>query len=142
MSGFCHPEAAESLASDSQRRICALLAGADANLVHTRIGEWHGFGQAANSISPRKGQGFVWRSAFLGCDKSRSVSSKNRTSLHPRLLFQAQFPIVLLRNLVALAGGDFEFLAIYDLHCAAGVLDELLLLQNAGCHAHARPICP
>jgi hypothetical protein len=57
-------------------------------------------------------------------------------------LFQAQLAIVLLGNPVALTGGVFKFLSVHDLNCATGVLDELLLLQNTGCQAHARPICP
>jgi hypothetical protein len=57
-------------------------------------------------------------------------------------LFQAQLAVVLLRNPVALAGGVFKFLAVHDLHCATGVLDKPLLLQNTSCQAHARPIRP
>ena len=57
-------------------------------------------------------------------------------------LFQAQLAIVLLGNPVALAGGVFQFLAVHDLHCATGVLDELILLQNTSCQAHTGPICP
>ena len=65
--------------------------------------------------------------------------------LHGRLcplpdLFQAKLAIVLLDNPVALAGGVFKFLAVHDLHCATGVLDELLLLQDTSRHAHAGPI--
>ncbi len=56
-------------------------------------------------------------------------------------LFQAQLAIVLLGNPVALTGGVFKFLAVHNLHCTPGVLDELLLLQNTSCQAHARPIC-
>jgi len=50
--------------------------------------------------------------------------------------------LVLSDNPVALAGGVFKFLAVHNLHCATGVLDELLLLQNTGCQAHSRSICP
>ncbi len=57
-------------------------------------------------------------------------------------LFQAQLAIVLLDNPVALAGAVFKFLAVHDLHCTTGVLDELLPLQNASRQAHARSICP
>ena len=70
-----------------------------------------------------------------------------RTALQPGEssladLFQAQLAIVLLGNPVALTGGVFQFLAVHDRHCATGVLDELLLLQNTSCQAHGRPICP
>ena len=47
-------------------------------------------------------------------------------------LFQAQLAIVLLGNSVALAGGVLKFVAVHDLHCAPGVLDEPLPLQNTG----------
>ncbi len=67
---------------------------------------------------------------------------KNRASLHSTDLFQAQLAIVLLGNPVALAGGVLKFLAVHNLHCATGVLDELLPLQNTSCQAHGRPICP
>ena len=67
---------------------------------------------------------------------------KNRASLHSTDLFQAQLAIELLGNPVALAGGVLKFLAVHNLHCATGVLDELLPLQNTSCQAHGRPICP
>ena len=51
-------------------------------------------------------------------------------------LFQAELAIVLLGNPVALAGKVFEFIAVHDLHCATGVLGELLPLQNTSCQAH------
>jgi hypothetical protein len=57
-------------------------------------------------------------------------------------LFQAQLAIVLPDNPVALAGGVFKFLAVHDLHCATGVLDNPLLLQNSSGQAHAGPIRP
>ncbi|MGA9988695.1 MAG: hypothetical protein WBP69_13015, partial [Terriglobales bacterium] len=56
-------------------------------------------------------------------------------------LFQAKLAIVLSDNPVALAGGVFQFLAVHDLHCATGVLDDLPLLQNTSCQAHGRSIC-
>ena len=56
-------------------------------------------------------------------------------------LLQAKLAIVLSDNPVALAGAVFKFLAVHDLHCATGVLDDLPLLQNTSCQAHARPIC-
>ena len=56
-------------------------------------------------------------------------------------LFQAKLAIVLLDNPVALAGGVFKFLAVHDLHCATGVLDELLPLQNPSGQAHGCSIC-
>jgi hypothetical protein len=43
-------------------------------------------------------------------------------------IFEAKLAIVLSDNPVALAGGVFKFLAVHDLHCATGVLDELLSL--------------
>jgi hypothetical protein len=52
--------------------------------------------------------------------------------------FQPERAIVLLSDPVTLTGILFEFIAVQDLHRATGVLDELLLLQNTGCHAHAR----
>src|SRR5579864_6044482 len=55
---------------------------------------------------------------------------------------QAKLAIVLSDNPVALAGGVFKFLAVHDLHCATGVLDEVLLLQDTSCQAHGRSICP
>src|ERR1700733_2750808 len=70
-----------------------------------------------------------------------SARSGSCAGLQPTLL-QAQFAIVLSDNSVALAGGGFKFLAVHDFHRATGVLDETLSLQNAGCQAHARPICP
>src|SRR5580704_7945811 len=56
------------------------------------------------------------------------------------VLFQAKLAIILLDNSIAFAGGVFKLLTIHDLNCAAGVLDELLLLQNTSCLAHARSI--
>ena len=43
-------------------------------------------------------------------------------------LFQAELAIVLPDNPIALAGGVFKFHAVHDLHCATGVLDDLLPL--------------
>jgi hypothetical protein len=57
-------------------------------------------------------------------------------------LLQAKLAIVLSDNPVALAGGVFKFLAVHDLHCTTGVLDDLPLLQNTSCQAHGRSICP
>ena len=57
-------------------------------------------------------------------------------------LFQGKVSIVLSDHLVALACGVFKFLAVQDLHCTTGILDELFLLQNTRCHAYARPIRP
>ena len=48
----------------------------------------------------------------------------------PTRLFQAKLAIVLLDNRVALAGGAFKFLAIHDLHCATGVLDDLFFCKT------------
>ena len=56
--------------------------------------------------------------------------------------FRAKLAIVLSDNPVALAGGVFKFLAIYDLHGTTGVLDDLPLLQNTSCQTYGRPICP
>ena len=53
---------------------------------------------------------------------------------------QPKLAIVLPDNSVAFAGGVFKFLAVHNLHCATGVFDELLLLQNASCRAHGRSI--
>ena len=57
-------------------------------------------------------------------------------------LFQTELAIVLPDNPIALAGGVFKFLAVHDLHCATGVFDDLFPLQNTGCQAHGRSICP
>jgi hypothetical protein len=57
-------------------------------------------------------------------------------------LLDAKFAIVLLDNPVALTGGVFKFLAVQDLHGTAGVLDELLPLQNASCQAHGGSVGP
>ena len=57
----------------------------------------------------------------------------------PRL-FQAKLAVVLPDNSITLAGGVFKFLAVHNLHCATGILDELLLLQNTSCRAHGRSI--
>jgi hypothetical protein len=72
------------------------------------------------------------------------LPSGERAQQRERLadLFQAQLAIILLGNPVALTGGVFKFLAVHDFHCATGVFDELLLLQNTSCQAHAWPICP
>jgi hypothetical protein len=56
------------------------------------------------------------------------------------VLFQAKLAIVLLDNPIAFTGGVFKFLAIHDLHCATGVLDDLLLLQNPRCRTHGGSI--
>jgi hypothetical protein len=56
--------------------------------------------------------------------------------------FRAERAIVLSDNPVALAGEVLKFPSVHDLHCATGVLDEPLLLQDSSGHAHARPICP
>ena len=45
-------------------------------------------------------------------------------------VFQAKLAIVVLNNLVALAGGVLQFLAVDNLHCATGVLDEAIPLQG------------
>ena len=55
-------------------------------------------------------------------------------------LFQAQLSIVLLGNPVALTGGVLKFIAVHDLYCATGVLDEVVLLQNASRRAYAGSI--
>jgi transposase len=55
---------------------------------------------------------------------------------------QAKLAFVLPDNPVALASGVFKFLAVHDLHCTTGVLDEFILLQNTSCRGHGRSICP
>src|SRR5579864_6186737 len=73
--------------------------------------------------------------------RSRSVASKpGRASTCDS--FQAQLAVVLLGNPVALTGGFFKFVAVHDPHCSTGVLDDLLLLQDTSCQAHAGPVCP
>jgi hypothetical protein len=57
-------------------------------------------------------------------------------------LFRAQPAIVLSDNAVALAGVVLKFLAVHDLHRATGVRDQLFLLHDTSCQAHAGPICP
>jgi len=69
-----------------------------------------------------------------------AIEHRNESSLPE--LFQAKGAIVVSDNLVALAGGVFKFLAVHDLDCATGVLDELLPLQNTSCQAHGRSIRP
>ena len=59
--------------------------------------------------------------ALIGCAYSLR-------DFHFQDLFQAKLAIILANNPVALAGGGFKFLAVHDLHCATGVLDEFLLL--------------
>src|ERR1700690_3203920 len=84
---------------------------------------------------------FGWRmrrGCFCG---ERYYKGHRRISRHADL-FQAKLAIVLADDAVALADGVFEFLAVYDLHCAAGVLDEFLFLQETRCQAHRGPICP
>src|SRR5271157_800483 len=77
----------------------------------------------------------VLPSSFLCLDRTPGESSLPD-------LFQAKLAVVLLDNPVALAGGVFKFLAVHDLHCTTGVLDELLPLQNTSCQAHGGSICP
>ena len=57
-------------------------------------------------------------------------SAKPRREPSPADSLQAHLAIVLSDNPVTLAGGVFKLLAVHDLHCATGVLDEPLLLQN------------
>jgi hypothetical protein len=57
-------------------------------------------------------------------------------------LCHVKLAIILPDNPVALAGGVFKFLAVDDLHCATGILDELFLLQDTSCYADARSTCP
>src|SRR5713101_7417866 len=78
-------------------------------------------------------------SGFINNNISTRQSSVGVSSLP---VFQAKLAIVVLDNLVALAGGVFKFLAVHDLHCATGVLDELLPLQNTSCQAHGWSIRP
>jgi hypothetical protein len=77
---------------------------------------------------------------FIDNTFSRRDQAQGESSLLD--LFQAELAIVLPDNPIALAGGVLKFLAVHDLHCATGVLDDLLPLQNTGCQAHGRSICP
>jgi hypothetical protein len=81
-------------------------------------------------------KGFCKRRLLVIYQTTFSSRQLIRASLHPKLA------IVLSDNSVALAGGVFKFLAVHDLHCATGVLDELFLLQNTSCQAHGRSACP
>jgi hypothetical protein len=76
----------------------------------------------------------------LTAPPAREGQAQDESSLAD--LFQAQLAIVLLDNLVALTGGVFKFIAVHDLHSAAGVLNEMLPLQDTSCQAHTRSICP
>src|SRR5271170_3359202 len=70
-------------------------------------------------------------------------AAQGESSLRNSLLrnsFQAKLTIILSDHAVAFAGGVFKFLAVHNLHCATGVLDELPSLQNAGGHAYGRSI--
>ena len=62
----------------------------------------------------------------------RISAIRHRASLH-FWYSQAKLAIVLSNNPVALAGGVLKFLAVHDLHCATGVLDDPLSLQNTSC---------
>jgi hypothetical protein len=60
----------------------------------------------------------------------KASGNKNREECSLADLFQAQLAIVLLGNPIALTGGVFKFIAVHDLYCATGVLDELLRLLS------------
>src|ERR1700686_1204624 len=94
------------------------------------------------------GCGTIARLTALGHDyrelSTTTVPSRQISTAKSYLadLFKAKLAIVLSDNLVALASGVFKFLAVHDLHCTTGVVDELLPLQNTSSQAHGRSICP
>jgi len=75
----------------------------------------------------------------VGMLRQQRSGERQSNTVYVRL-FQPKLAIVLLDNPVAFTGGVFKFLAIHDLHCATGVLDDLLLLQNTRCRAHGGSI--
>jgi len=87
---------------------------------------------------PRSSDG--WRSGLLKSPASSVPVGDATPTIDTPRLFQAKLAIVLPDNSITLAGGVFKFLAVHNLHCATGILDELLLLQNTSCRAHGRSI--